>query len=206
MKPRLWRIALLLIVSGACSDAGPSVLDSAGSSSLLGSGSASAPVFPRFQAGAKPTVQQVSFWAVAGAQRELTIDYGNGTDVYLHFVVGPLSLLKRPNGSLFLPGDSVLITVTLDDSDRMIAYFEPSGLTFNPLTPARLEFSYLYANPDFDGDGDVDAVDNTLQSGLRVWKQEELGLPWLELPTLSLGLFGLSASINGFTGFGMATN
>src|SRR5262245_37106053 len=124
MKLRLWRIALLLVVSSACSDAGPSAPDTASSSNLLGS--ASGPVFPRFQSGAKPAIRQVSFWAVAGAQRELTINYGNGNDVYLHFVVGPTSLLMRPNGALFLPRDSVLITVTLDNSDLMIAHFEPS--------------------------------------------------------------------------------
>src|SRR5262245_19124819 len=109
MKPRLWRIALLLLVSGACSDAGPSVLDTASSLSLPGSGSASAPIFPRFQPGSEPAVHQVSFWAVAGAQRETSINYGNGTDVYLHFVVGATSLLRKPSGALFLPGDSVLI-------------------------------------------------------------------------------------------------
>jgi len=197
-------MALLIVVSGACTDPGPSVLDIASSSSLPNS--APGPVFPRFQPGVEPTVHEVSFWAVSGAQRELTINYANGTDAYLNFVVGPLSLLRRPSGALFLPGDSVLITVTLDDSDRMIAHFEPSGLTFNPLTPARLEFSYQYADPDFDGDGDVDSTDQALESKLRVWKQEQLGLPWLELPTLQLGLFGLGASVNGFTGFGMATN
>ena len=204
MKPRLWRIALLVLVSATCSDAGPSALDTASSWRFLES--ASAPVFPRFQPNTKPALQEVSFWAVAGAQRELTINYGNGTDVYLHFVVGAASLLRKPSGALFLPGDSVLITVTLDDSDRMIAHFEPSGLVFNPLAPAQLEFSYLYANPDFDGDGDVDAADHALELGLRVWKQEQLGLPWIELPTLPLGLFGLSAGVNGFTGFAMASN
>jgi hypothetical protein len=204
MKPRHWPIALLVVVSAACTDAGPSVLDTASPSSFLQS--ASGLVFPRFQPNTKPALQQVSFWAVAGAQRELTINYGNGTDVFLHFVVSPVSLLRRPNGALFLPGDSVLITVTLDDSDRMIAHFEPSGLVFNPLAPARLEFSYLYANPDFDGDGDVDAADHALELGLRVWKQEQLGLPWIELPTLQLGPFGLGAGVHGFTGFAMATN
>jgi hypothetical protein len=204
MKPRLWLIALLVVASATCTDAGPSVLDPASSLGFLES--ASGPVFPRFQPDTKPAIDQVSFWAVVGARRELTITYANGTDVYLHFVVGANSLLRKPDGAPFLPGDSVLITVTLDDSDRMIAHFEPSGLVFNPLVPARLEFSYLYANPDYDGDGDVDAADAALELGLGVWKQEQLELPWLELPTLQLGLFKLSARVDGFTGFAMASN
>src|SRR5688500_14863516 len=104
-------------------------------------------VFPRFQAGNAPIDRDASFYAKVGTQRDVELQYAN-SDVFLRFTVGPASLLRRPNGDLFLPGDSIQITVALDESDRMIAHFEPSGLIFNPLLPARLELFYQGANPD----------------------------------------------------------
>jgi hypothetical protein len=163
-------------------------------------------VFARSQLGTAPTVRQASVWAVVGLRRELSIEYANQQEIYLRFEVGPLSLLRKPNGDVFLPGDSVLITVTLDESDRMVAHFEPSGLIFSPLAPARLEFSHRFAQPDLDQDGDVDSADEALRARLAIYKQETLSLPWLPLTTVNLSVFRLLADVQSFTGFAMATN
>src|SRR5688572_4688759 len=104
-------------------------------------------VFPRFETGNAPIDRAASFYAKVGTQRDVELQYANG-DVFLRFTVGPASLLRRPNGDLFLPGDSIQITVALDESDRMIAHFEPAGLVFNPLLPAQLDLFYHGANPD----------------------------------------------------------
>jgi hypothetical protein len=162
-------------------------------------------VFPRFQSGSGPIVREVSFFAKVGTQRDVAMQYANG-DVFLRFTVGPLSLLRQPNGELFLPGDSIQITVALDATDRMIAHFEPSGLVFNPLLPARLEMFYQGADPDLNSDGDVDAADAALESSLKVWKQEALGLPWLRLPSVNILGVTVGAGVQSFTSFAVASS
>src|SRR5688572_24136980 len=58
-------------------------------------------------------IKQASFWAVRGRDRKLEMDYVGGED-FLEFEVRSNSLLRRPDGTLFQNGDSILITVTLD--------------------------------------------------------------------------------------------
>lgn len=151
------------------------------------------------------TVKSASFWAVRGQDRKLQMDYANGED-FLEFEVKNESLMTRPNGTAFATGDSVLITVTLDPSDRLIVHFEPSGLVFNPLDPARLKINYKNASRDIDDDGDEDSHDLQLEATLRIWQQERAGLPWLPLSTARLDAEDLEARVLGFTGFAMASN
>jgi hypothetical protein len=200
---------VLLLALAACSDAAEPTDHSA---YFLGNTLPLGPVqreseltFPRFVAATAPVIRGASFYAKVGQQRSVQLDYGNG-DVFLRFTVGPASLLRKPIGGLFLPGDSILITVVLDDSDRMIAHFEPSGLGFNPLLPARLDLFYQHANPDLDGDGDVDAADTAIQKQLKVYKQEALGLPWLQLPSLNILGINVGAGVTSFTGFAVASS
>ena len=124
----------------------------------------------------------------------------------LEFEVRDKALLRRPNGTLFLPGDSILITVTLDSSDRYIVHFEPSGLVFNPLDPAHLEINYKHADRDIDDDGDEDSEDLLIESQLRFWQQERAGQPWIALSTLRIDDDDLETNVLSFTGFAMASN
>ena len=151
------------------------------------------------------TVRQASFWAVRGQGRTLVMKYANDEE-FLEFEVRDHALMRRPDGTLFQDGDSVRITVTVDPNNRFIVYFEPSGLTFNPLDPAHLEINYKQANPDIDGDGDDDDNDDRLEARLRIWQQERLGLPWLPLSTLRIDEDDLEANVLSFTGFAMASN
>ena len=161
--------------------------------------------FLRFENPSAIALRQASFWAVRGENRRLEMDYTTGAE-FLEFEVRANSLLRRPDGTLFQDGDSVLITVTIDANNRFIFNFEPSGLTFNPLDPAQLEINYQYAHDDIDNDGDVDGNDLNLEAALRIWQQEMPNVPWLPLATIRIDEDDLRANVLGFTGFAMASN
>ena len=161
--------------------------------------------FLRFENANAISVRQASFWAKRGEGRRLRMFYADGEE-FLDFEVRDKALLRRPNGTLFLPGDSILITVTLDPSNRFIVRFEPSGLVFNPLDPAHLEINYKHADRDIDDDGDEDDHDRALEAQLRIWQQEAQGLPWIPLSTLRVDDDDLEANVLSFTGFAMASN
>lgn len=194
MKRWYWMIALL--VTAACSE-GPSEPNNGVDEDDLH--------FLKFKSASAITVRQASFWAVKGQNRELEMNYADGEE-FLEFEVRSQSLLRRPDGRIFLNGDSILISVTLDPNNRVIVDFQPSGLLFNPLDPARLEINYKGADDDIDGDGDEDARDAALELSLRIWQQERPGLPWLPLATLRIDEDDVEARVLSFTGFAMATN
>jgi hypothetical protein len=150
-------------------------------------------------------VKQASFWAVRGQNRKLELDYADGEE-FLEFEVRNRSLLRRPDGTLFQEGDSILVTVTLDPTNRIIVFFEPSGLVFNPIDPARLKINYKEADDDIDGDGDEDEEDQQLEAALRIWQQEQPGLPWMPTLTFRIDDDDMEAHLLSFTGFAMASN
>jgi hypothetical protein len=128
---------------------------------------------------------QVSFWATRGRSRSVQINYRDdrGVRPFLRFSVPRNALLRRPDGSRIGRGESVLITVTVDDT-RIAAQFEPSGLQFNRRSPAWLRMWYSGAHPDYNGDGVVDELDQEIeQHRLGMWWQDEPGEPWYLLPT-----------------------
>ncbi len=200
---KVWSVALFGALSGALSVLGCS--DSTGpersSEDLL---------FARFNATAQVQTPSASFWAVKGQDRRLELRYAAASgqqqgDVFLEFRVGPASLLLRPTGQPFLAGDSVLITVTADAQRRFIFTFEPSGLTFSPVSPAELTMRYDRADTDVDGDGDRDAEDTLLLLKLRVWQQASPGLPWIPVQTLRLQNTEVRGTIVHFTSFALAS-
>jgi hypothetical protein len=161
--------------------------------------------FLRFENPAAIGVRQASFWAVRGENRRLELEYTTGAE-FLEFEVRANSLLRRADGTLFQDGDSVQITITIDTNNRFIFFFEPSGLVFNPIDPAQLEINYQYADDDIDNDGDRDSNDLDLEAALRIWQQEQPGLPWLPMSTVRIDENDLRANVLSFTGFAMASN
>lgn len=164
--------------------------------------------FVRLEAGAQAEVTQASFWAVRGQTRSLVVRYRDRpTDPpLLEFVVGAQSLLTRGDGTPVLVGDSVQITVTVDTQRRFLFDFQPAGLTFSPVTPARLRLNYDAADPDFNGDGVVNQLDAAVELRLQIWQQQLPGLPWLPVPTLRVeGTQILEGRVTHFTGFAMAS-
>jgi hypothetical protein len=94
---------------------------------------------------AKPLLaKQVSFWPKVGQDRAARLFYQGATAVdtgplLLELEVPSDGLYKRPDGTAFQPGDSILITVTVVDTTRFLFDFQPAGLQFNPANPARLK-------------------------------------------------------------------
>jgi hypothetical protein len=124
-----------------------------------------------------------SFWVKVGDGRELKLYYQGATpsdtgEEFLHFEVPGDGLYRRPDGSLFAPGDSILITVTVADLARFVFGFEPAGLQFRSEHPARLKVRYLLAEQDFDSDGDEDEVDIEIEQQLDLWHQSTPGGTW----------------------------
>ncbi|HEX6558160.1 MAG TPA: hypothetical protein VF021_01830 [Longimicrobiales bacterium] len=197
MKRVVLALATLLIT--ACSEHVASPPQQAVSTSDL--------TFLRFQPAAYAAAQKsASFWAVKGQERGVALRFGDTGAEFMRFTVGANALSTRPDGSPFLPGDSVLISVSVDASARILFNFQPSGLKFSDAQPAQLHIDYARADADVNADGVVDVRDAVLLLQAAIWKQELPGLPWLKLPTIGLSGDAAQSDIHDFTGFGMAVN
>ena len=149
-----------------------------------------------------------SFWAKSGTDREIRLYYagaapGDTGESFLRFKVPGDGLFKRPDGSLFHPGDSVLITVTANDPSRFIFSFQPSGLAFNAAHPAELDIDY---GADLDGDGQTHtAADDSIEARLNLWRREPPDTLWMVVGSLKLeALDEIDAKIYGFTQYAVA--
>jgi hypothetical protein len=155
--------------------------------------------------------RQASVWAVKGRSAEIVIRYqpenaGEEGEKFLEFEIPASALLLAPDGRPYMSGDSVLITLTIDERGRFLFDFQPSGLVFDPAHPAELEVSYRHANPDRNGDGRVDETDREFDRGLCIWKQEQPGEPWFRLGTQRFDENReVESKISGFTGFAVAS-
>ena len=151
-----------------------------------------------------------SFYAVRGDNSELRIHYqprlgDDSGDEFLRFEVRGESLRQHPDGSPIAEGDSLLITVTVVDPERLIVDFQPAGLRFNTEEPARLRMSYAETEDDRDSDGDVDDRDREVESSLSIWRREEPGDPWVRIGSLrSVDRDEIEAEITGFTYYAIA--
>lgn len=154
--------------------------------------------------------QEDSMYAVVGQDRKLVLRYAptdseSEGEEFLSFDVPGDALLKRPDGSSFAPGDSILIHVRLDPQGRFLFEFDPAGLTFSGQHPATLQVNYHRTGGDLNGDGEVDAADSVLKQELGVWKQENAGEPWIKInSTNEQEADQIVAKIYGFTGFCVA--
>jgi hypothetical protein len=166
--------------------------------------------FVRFEPAARGNVPlQASFWAVRGESRSLemrsfpTPDDADGEE-FLELKIDDETLLRRPDGSAFAEGDSILITVSLDPSGRFLFDFQPSGLVFDPAEPAELEIRYVLGDDDLDNDGDVDDADAAIEAQLAIWQRENPGDPFVRLSSAKIDAEKLKADVTGFTGFALA--
>lgn len=151
-----------------------------------------------------------SFWAKVGDGRELHLNYQGATpadtgEEFLRFEVPGDGLMRKPDGSAFQTGDSILITVTVIDAARFHFQFEPSGLVFNPEHPARLKVRYFDADRDYDDDGDVDSTDADLEHVLDLWRREGPTAAWFRVGAVKFEeLDELAANILSFSEYAVA--
>lgn len=152
----------------------------------------------------------VSFYAKVGEERRVALFYqgaapGDTGETFLEFEVRPNTLLKRPDGSAFQPGDSILISLAVEDPHQFVFTFGPSGLRFNPADPARLHVQYYHSDHDFNGDGHVDANDDAAEHQLNVWQREPPDTLWSQIGSAkNEETDEIEATILSFTQFAVA--
>jgi hypothetical protein len=167
--------------------------------------------FLRLDPTSPPLVAQTaSFYAKVGEDRELRMYFRprpleTDSTEFLRFRVDAGALARRPDGSAFVAGDSILITVTMTDLTRLIVDFQPSGLRFNSQRPAQLKIRYENADHDFDDDGDEDDRDILLEGTFDIWMRENATQPWFPLGSIRhLEIDEVEADIFGFTNHALA--
>jgi hypothetical protein len=152
----------------------------------------------------------VSFWAKQGEDRRVRMYYhaapgATDSTTFLELRVGNDALAAYPDGRLFARGDSVLITVTLVDAERLIVDCQPSGLRFSADDPATLKMSFGEADPDVNHDGTITAADTTLERTFRIWRRESPTDAWVAQSSLvELGLNEVRSKVFGFSGYAIA--
>ncbi|MBI2403270.1 MAG: hypothetical protein HYW06_06830 [Gemmatimonadetes bacterium] len=113
------------------------------------------------------------FWAYADRDASAEVFYlasDSTWQPYVSLSVPRGALLSRPDGTLFASSDSIEISIALDTA-WVLVDLQPTGLVFNPLIPARFSISYAGSDPDYNGDGVVDALDSYIEQvlmGLQV--------------------------------------
>jgi len=129
----------------------------------------------------------LSLWAYTNRDASADVSYlasDSTWQPYVSLSVPSGALLRRPDGSWFTPGDSIEITITLDTA-LVLVDLQPTGLVFNPLIPARLTMSYNGSNPDYNGDGAVNALDAYIEQFLMgVWVRPYPTDPWEPLSAI----------------------
>jgi hypothetical protein len=152
---------------------------------------------------------EASFYAVQGQDREVRISFQDATGLegeeFLRLRVRPGSLQSNPDGTPIAPGDSVLITVRVENPDSILFEMEPAGLTFSPAGPAELKIHYAHADHDFNDDGTINTFDDQIKTQLAIWRQETLSDPFTKLGSVNVEESEeINADILGFTRYAIA--
>lgn len=151
-----------------------------------------------------------SFYAKVSDGRELRLFYQGSSpsdsgDEFLRFEVPGDGLYRKPDGSAFQPGDSILITVTVIDPVKFVFQFEPAGLQFDPSHPAVLRVHYLHCDHDFNGDGVEDSSDDEIETELGLWYQATDSAPWYKMGSVKFEeLDEIEANIRSFSHYALA--
>ena len=151
----------------------------------------------------------VSFWAVKGVSAEQKLYFqdsqGQRGDEYMSLKLEDQSLSLRPDGSAIAEGDSVLITITVEDPALLLFSLEPTGLKFNTTAPAELKIRYSNADDDLNEDGSVDEEDEHIETILGIWRQEHPGDPFVRLGSVKVeDQQELEAKLTGFSRYAIA--
>jgi hypothetical protein len=151
----------------------------------------------------------VSFYAKRGENSEGSISFqdsgGGEGEEYVRLRIDANSLLALPNGDPIVPGDSVLITLSVVDPTEMEFDLQPTGLKFSPAAPAELKIHYDHADGDLNDDGVSNSLDDALERTLAIWRQENPGDPFVRLTsTLTIETDEATADLTGFSRYALA--
>ena len=132
-----------------------------------------------------------------GAEGRLVFNDGSGGEgeEFARLTLDGASLLTKPDGTPFAPGECVQITMALDDPTQILVRLEPSGLRFDPAHPAQLKLEY----------GEAEGVDSTVEAKIAIWRQETAGAPFVRLGSAVIkDLNEVEANLVGFSRYALA--
>jgi hypothetical protein len=130
---------------------------------------------------------------------------GDTGEEFLRFKVPGDGLLRRPDGTAFQPGDSILISIKVLDPLLFLLDFQPTGLQFSPDHQAVLAVEYDHSEHDYNGDGRVDNLDAEIQSRLDIWQRHPPDTVWYRLGAANYESYEeLEAKIPHFTDHAIA--
>jgi hypothetical protein len=175
--------ALVLVAAGCSDQTGPSPVPAPLAD--LVSPSPATHILRQSATAPRLTTYQVSFWAKRGTQRTVFVNYRRAPwqwfpDPFLRFKIPINGLVAGAGGVPLARGDSVRITLTIDTVFFNVE-FQPSGVEFSKSSPAQLAIWYENASPDLNGDGVVDAVDETLKEQLAIWYRGSKAGAWKQV-------------------------
>ncbi|MDH4130323.1 MAG: hypothetical protein OEV95_00790 [Gemmatimonadota bacterium] len=154
----------------------------------------------------------ISFWAFRGVGVDTALQFpepgddclGSRED-FLRLKLDQASLKAYPDGTPIQFGDSVLITMSWVGNDSILFHLEPTGLLFDPAHPAELKIDYGEAGDDLDGDGDIDADDDSVERRLDIWRQPTLADDYQKVGIAKFeDLDEIEADLNGFSRYAIA--
>jgi len=154
----------------------------------------------------------ISFWAFQGVSVDTALQFPEAgytclqsREDFLRLKLAQTSLWKHPDGRLFPPGDSVLITMTWVGNDSILFHLEPTGLLFDPAHPADLKIDYSETGGDLDSDGDLDANDDAIESRIDIWRQPTLADDYMRVGVAKFeNTDEIEAKLNGFSRYAIA--
>ena len=202
--------ALRFLLLAVCAGAAASCSDSSSPSDGGGSKPPSELNVVHVSPASTPLVSTtVSFYAVRGQNSEGSISFqgtgGAEGEEFVRLRLDANTLLALPDSTPILPGDSVLITLTVVDPTEMLFDLQPTGLQFSPADPAELKIHYDHADGDLNDDGVSNSLDDALERTLAIWRQENPGDPFVRLTsTLTIETDEATADLTGFSRYALA--